>query len=63
MGGGVISYLQGHVASEELLGIQYSYLVGVACFAYLAFYAIRVTGILKRQGIDYEQQTTSGGGH
>lgn len=63
MGGGVISYLQGHVASEHLLGIQYSYLVGVACFAYLAFYAIRVTKVLKNQGIDYEQQTASGGGH
>lgn len=63
MGGGVISYLQGYVASENLLGIQYSYIVGVVCFAYLAFYAIRVTGILKNQGIDYEQQTASGGGH
>jgi FHS family L-fucose permease-like MFS transporter len=62
MGGGFISYLQGYVASEHILGIQYSYIVGVACFAYLAFYAIRVTGILKSQGIDYEQKT-SGGGH
>ena len=62
MGGGFISYLQGYVASEHILGIQYSYLVGVACFAYLAFYAIRVTGILKAQGIDYETKV-SGGGH
>jgi FHS family L-fucose permease-like MFS transporter len=62
MGGGFISYLQGYVASDHLLGIQYSYIVGVACFAYLAFYAVRVTGILKNQGIDYEQKAT-GGGH
>jgi FHS family L-fucose permease-like MFS transporter len=62
MGGGFISYLQGYVASDHLLGIQYSYIVGVACFAYLAFYAVRVTGILKSQGIDYEQKAT-GGGH
>ncbi len=61
MGGGVISYLQGYVASEHVLGIQYSYIVGVACFAYLAFYAVRVAAILKAQGIDYS--TTSGGGH
>lgn len=62
MGGGFISYLQGYVASEHILGIQHSYIVGVACFAYLAFYAVRVTGILKAQGIDYETKV-SGGGH
>jgi FHS family L-fucose permease-like MFS transporter len=60
MGGGFISYLQGYVASEHLLGIQYSYIVGVACFAYLAFYAVRVTGILKSQGIDYETKVSGG---
>jgi FHS family L-fucose permease-like MFS transporter len=62
MGGGLISYLQGYVAGEHLLGIQLSYIVGVACFAYLAFYAIRAKSILKAQGIDYDQ-LESGGGH
>ena len=38
MGGGVISLLQGFLASSNLLGIQYSYIVGVLCFAYLVFY-------------------------
>jgi FHS family L-fucose permease-like MFS transporter len=37
MGGGVISMIQGALAADDLLGIQYSYIVGVACFAYLAF--------------------------
>jgi FHS family L-fucose permease-like MFS transporter len=60
MGGGFISYLQGYLASEHLLGIQYSYIVGVACFAYLAFYAVRVLGILKSQGIDYDSKTSGG---
>jgi FHS family L-fucose permease-like MFS transporter len=55
MGGGIISLLQGYLASGHLLGIQWSYLVGVACFVYLAFYAWRVKGILKRQGIDYDR--------
>lgn len=62
MGGGVIAALQGWVADEKLLGIQYSYVVGALCFAYLAFYAIRVKSILKTQGIDYDIKTT-GGGH
>lgn len=55
MGGGVISLLQGFVSADNILGIQWSYLVGVVCFAYLAFYAFKVNGILKKQGIDYNQ--------
>ncbi len=54
MGGGIISLLQGYLAGDALLGIQYSYVVGIACFAYLAFYAIRAKSILKSQGIDYD---------
>ncbi len=54
MGGGFISVLQGVLASEDLLGIQFSYIVGVACFAYLVFYAIKAKFILKAQGIDYD---------
>jgi len=61
MGGGFISLLQGWLAKDDLLGIQWSYLVGVACFLYLAFYGWRVKHILKQQGIDYD--TTTGGGH
>lgn len=64
MGGGVVSLIQGYVADENILGIQWSYLVGVACFAYLAFYAIRAQSILKAQGIDYDKDSeTSKGGH
>jgi len=62
MGGGVISLLQG-VVSDYLLGIQWSYLVGVACFAYLAYYAWKVSGILKSQGIDYDATASTGSGH
>ncbi len=62
MGGGIISLLQGVVADDAILGIQWSYLVGVACFAYLAFYAIKAKSILKSQGIDYDK-LEGGGGH
>jgi MFS transporter, FHS family, L-fucose permease len=60
MGGGVISLLQGYLSSDKLLGIQWSYLVGVCCFTYLAFYAFKVKGILKKQGIDFSKSTTVG---
>jgi len=60
MGGGIISLLQGFLA-DKLLGIQWSYLVGVACFIYLAFYAIKVKAILKSQGIDYDAMQAAGG--
>jgi FHS family L-fucose permease-like MFS transporter len=59
MGGGIVSWLQGVVADET--SIQMSYIVGVACFAYLAFYAWRVSGILKSQGISFDKKI--GGGH
>ncbi len=59
MGGGIVSLLQGYVADHT--NIQFSYIVGVICFAYLAFYAIRVSGILKSQGIDLDKITKSGG--
>jgi FHS family L-fucose permease-like MFS transporter len=60
MGGGIISYSQGILSANNLLGIQWSYLVGVACFAYLAFYAWKVSSILRSQGIDYDATTDSG---
>lgn len=60
MGGGIISLLQGVLAKSSLLGIQWSYLVGVACFLYLAFYAIKAKSILKSQGIDYDVKVQGG---
>jgi MFS transporter, FHS family, L-fucose permease len=54
MGGGLVSWLQGYLAKDELLGIQWSYVVGIACFAYLAFYGWRAKHILKKHGIDYD---------
>jgi len=56
MGGGFISLLQGWLAGDDLLGIQWSYLVGVGCFAYLAFYGWKAAKILKEQGIDYDKK-------
>jgi FHS family L-fucose permease-like MFS transporter len=53
LGGAIIPPLQGSLADSKV-GIHYSYIVPVICFAYLAFYGWRVKAVLKRQGIDYD---------
>ncbi len=58
MGGGIVSWLQGVVADET--SIHASYIIGVLCFAYLAFYAWKVKGILKDQGISFESKISGG---
>ncbi len=58
-GGGIIAPLQGLLADKTT--IHFSFIVGVACFAYLVFYALRVPKILKSQGIDLGKVKTEGG--
>ena len=58
MGGGIISWLQGYVS--QIIGIQNSYIIGILCFAYLAYYAWKVSGILKSQGIDFDAKISGG---
>jgi FHS family L-fucose permease-like MFS transporter len=60
MGGGVISVTQGWLSDNSLLGIQHSYWVGVACFAYLIYFAIRTATILKNKGIHTFETAKSG---
>ena len=52
LGGGIIPPIQGKLS--DIIGIHQSYWVPVVCFAYLAFFAIIVKGILKKQGINYD---------
>jgi MFS transporter, FHS family, L-fucose permease len=58
MGGAFISVLQGYIA--DISTTQSSYIVGVLCFAYLAFYAWRVADILKAQGISFDKKVSGG---
>jgi MFS transporter, FHS family, L-fucose permease len=58
LGGAVIPPIQGKLA--DIIGIHQSYFITVICFAYLAFYAWRVKGILRKQGIDFDQQIAAG---
>ena len=55
MGGGFVSLLQGWLASDHLLGIKASYVVGILCFVYLAYYGWKVKNILSEQGIHYDK--------
>jgi len=61
LGGGVIPPIQGKLAdfleSRSTVvgsGIHESYWIPLLCYAYITFFAIFVKGVLKRQGIDYE---------
>ena len=63
LGGGIIPPIQGKLSdflqSSHLdtpgYGIHNSFWVPVFCFAYILVFAISVKGILKKQGINYEE--------
>jgi FHS family L-fucose permease-like MFS transporter len=59
LGGGIIPPIQGKIA--DIIGIHQSYIIAVICFAYLAFFAFAVKGILRKQGIDYDAEIASAG--
>ena len=63
MGGGFISVLQGYLAADQLLGIGYSYIVGIGCFLYLAYYGYKARVDLKKQGIDLDELSKKEVGH
>jgi len=61
LGGGVIPPIQGKLADflesrspVAGAGIHQSYWIPLVCYAYITFFAFFVKGVLKRQGIDYE---------
>ena len=54
LGGGIIPPIQGKLS--DIIGIHSSFWIPVLCFGYLAFFAFAVKGILKKQGIDYDQK-------
>jgi FHS family L-fucose permease-like MFS transporter len=52
LGGAIIPPIQGKLS--DLIGIQNSYMISVACFIFLAWFAFQVKGILKKQGLAFE---------
>ena len=67
LGGSVIPPLQGKIADGSnnviagMSGIHFSYIVPVIGFAYLAFFAWKVSKELRSQGIDLDHVEVSGG--
>ncbi len=66
LGGGIIPPIQGKFAdylqagaSEPGYGIHASYWIAAACYAYLAFFAFVVKGILSKQGVNYDATETA----
>jgi FHS family L-fucose permease-like MFS transporter len=59
LGGAIIPPLQGAVG-DGAFGLHHSYLVAAACFAFLAFLAIKLQRTLKHQGIDFDQAVSGG---
>lgn len=54
LGGAIIPPLQGKLADIESISIQSSFVVGIVCFIYLAFFAFFVKKKLNDQGVDFE---------
>ena len=68
LGGGIIPPIQGKVAdflqaSSDIpgSGIHASYWIAAACYAYLAFFAYVVKGILSKQGVNYDAASQASG--
>ncbi|MCY1312184.1 hypothetical protein D9M70_625820 [compost metagenome] len=62
LGGAVIPVAQGILA--DVIGIQLSYLLAVACFAYLFWFGIKIGKVLKKQNIDFDEAVSNvKGGH
>lgn len=54
LGGAIIPPIQGKIA--DISGIQQSFLLGVFCFIYLAFFAFFAKKLLKQQGISLDKR-------
>lgn len=64
LGGGILPPIQGKLA--DIIGIHHSFIVGVICFGYIAFFGFIVKHILAKQGIDLsqsQQPASPSGGH
>jgi FHS family L-fucose permease-like MFS transporter len=60
LGGALIPPFQGGLADVPAVGIHSSYWVAVICFVYLAWFAIKVQGVLKAQGVDFDAPMSGG---
>lgn len=60
LGGAVIPPLQGSLGDTPSIGMHNSYLLAAVCFALLVFLALKLRGVLKAQGLDFDSQIAGG---
>jgi FHS family L-fucose permease-like MFS transporter len=61
LGGAIIPPLQGAIGDISSVGFHNSYLLAAVCFLFLAWLAIKLKGVLHKQGLDFDEQI--GGSH
>lgn len=54
MGGGFISLFQGFLVDQEGIGIRLSFFVGIACFLYLLFYALKTKTLFNKEATNIQ---------
>ncbi len=60
LGGAIIPNLQGSLGDMSSIGIHKSYLLAAACFAFLAWLAVKLKSVLHKQGLDFDEQIAGG---
>lgn len=60
LGGAVIPPLQGAIGDNASIGMHNSYLVAAVGFALLALLALKLKSVLHSQGLDFDEQLSSG---
>ncbi len=60
LGGAVIPPLQGSLGDTPSIGMHNSYIVAAVCFGLLVMLALRLKGVLKSQGLDFDSQISGG---
>ena len=58
LGGAIIPPLQGAIGDKT--SMHHSYLLAAGCFAFLAFLALKLKSVLQAQGLDFDEQVSSG---
>jgi FHS family L-fucose permease-like MFS transporter len=60
LGGAILPPLQGAIGDNAAVGMHHSYLLAAACFAFLAFLALKLKSVLHAQGLDFDEQVSGG---
>jgi FHS family L-fucose permease-like MFS transporter len=51
--------MQGAIGDIESVGLHRSYLLAAACFVFLAWLALKMQSILRKQGIDFDKAVST----